>query len=249
MILAMPEKVEQYLGLKELKSHVYRNFLAHEVLKPEEYNILKQKAQESENKENSGTKQVEKISQEEFLLQMQKAMKRYANVIIVGNEVPKSAIEEISLNPNQVAGINNALKTEVERFRQAIINFYNENCELSPSDNLGSLTTTAILTKMLPKMLPDFQELAKLSYEEQIKIFRGETSVLDYIPRDSFTMCLAYELYKERENTYKEILLFLNDEKKNKFTEKYLMQNVFIFPDNFNLNFGNVNWEKTEGTE
>jgi signal transduction histidine kinase len=43
MILAMPEKVENLMDLKELKDYVYKNPVSKEVLKPEEYNILKNK--------------------------------------------------------------------------------------------------------------------------------------------------------------------------------------------------------------
>ena len=44
MILAMPEKVENYLNLKELKSHAYGNDEFTETIKkPEEFNLLKNK--------------------------------------------------------------------------------------------------------------------------------------------------------------------------------------------------------------
>jgi signal transduction histidine kinase len=41
MIIALPEKVENYLNLKELKSHVYHTHLTTTVPKPEEFNLLK----------------------------------------------------------------------------------------------------------------------------------------------------------------------------------------------------------------
>ena len=41
MILAMPEKIEELLGLKELKEHLYTDVLLKTIEKPEEYNILK----------------------------------------------------------------------------------------------------------------------------------------------------------------------------------------------------------------
>lgn len=43
MILAMPEKVEQLLGLKELKAHVYKTNISQTVKKPDAFNILKNK--------------------------------------------------------------------------------------------------------------------------------------------------------------------------------------------------------------
>ncbi|QDF28288.1 sensor histidine kinase [Halarcobacter anaerophilus] len=41
MILAMPEKIENLLGLKELKEHLYTNAILKTIEKPEEFNILK----------------------------------------------------------------------------------------------------------------------------------------------------------------------------------------------------------------
>ena len=40
MILAMPPAIEQLLGLRELKEHVYESNVADTVLRPEEYNLL-----------------------------------------------------------------------------------------------------------------------------------------------------------------------------------------------------------------
>jgi C4-dicarboxylate-specific signal transduction histidine kinase len=41
MILAMPEKVESILGLKELKEHLYESNIQKTIQKPEEYNLFK----------------------------------------------------------------------------------------------------------------------------------------------------------------------------------------------------------------
>lgn len=41
MILAMPEKIEELLGLKELKKHLYTDAILKTIEKPEEFNILK----------------------------------------------------------------------------------------------------------------------------------------------------------------------------------------------------------------
>ncbi len=41
MILAMPEPVERFLGLKELKAHVYSQPVGSELLKPQAYNLLR----------------------------------------------------------------------------------------------------------------------------------------------------------------------------------------------------------------
>ncbi len=43
VILAMPEAVEKILGLRELKQHTYSQTVSKEVVKPEEFNLLKSK--------------------------------------------------------------------------------------------------------------------------------------------------------------------------------------------------------------
>ena len=44
MIIAMPEKIEKLLGLKELKEHLYTNKILKTIEKPEEFNILKNRS-------------------------------------------------------------------------------------------------------------------------------------------------------------------------------------------------------------
>jgi signal transduction histidine kinase len=44
MIIAMPEKIESLLGLKELKEHLYTDSILKTISKPEEYNILTNKS-------------------------------------------------------------------------------------------------------------------------------------------------------------------------------------------------------------
>ncbi len=53
-ILAMPEKIEDLFGLKELKAHIYGNQLTKTVEKPEEYNLLK-------NKDNYVVEQIQQL--------------------------------------------------------------------------------------------------------------------------------------------------------------------------------------------
>lgn len=53
-ILAMPEKIEELFGLKELKAHIYGNQLTTTVEKPEEYNLLK-------NKDNYLVEQIQQL--------------------------------------------------------------------------------------------------------------------------------------------------------------------------------------------
>lgn len=44
MIIAMPEKIESLLGLKELKEHLYTDSILKTIYKPEEFNILTNKS-------------------------------------------------------------------------------------------------------------------------------------------------------------------------------------------------------------
>ena len=66
MIIAMPEKIESLLGLKELKEHLYTDSILKTISKPEEYNILTNKSPFAshfknliENKETTSTLKIE----------------------------------------------------------------------------------------------------------------------------------------------------------------------------------------------
>jgi hypothetical protein len=82
----------------------------------------------------------EKLTQEEFVKQLQEAVKRYANTIPAGGELPESAKEELSLNENQVSGISDALKNETERLRQVLAEFYRSNCPAGANENLETIS-------------------------------------------------------------------------------------------------------------
>jgi signal transduction histidine kinase len=71
MIIAMPEKIESLLGLKELKEHLYTDSILKTISKPEEYNILTNKspfASHFKNLiENKETTSILKIENKEYL--------------------------------------------------------------------------------------------------------------------------------------------------------------------------------------
>lgn len=186
----------------------------------------------------------EELTKEEFVKELAEAAKKYLSTIPVGGELPESAIGELSLNENQVSGINEALKNESERLKQVLAEFYRANSPAGADENLENVNASEILVKMLPKMMPDLLKAGQLSLKEQLQLVKGERSVLEWIPRDSFTARLAYELYKGRQKTYEKLALFLNEDSAKKFTGRYLLPNTFVFPGNFNLNFGEVNWEE-----
>lgn len=52
MIIAMPEKIEELLGLKELKEHLYTDSILKTIEKPEDYNIIKKNNPFSKKFEN-----------------------------------------------------------------------------------------------------------------------------------------------------------------------------------------------------
>ena len=71
MIIAMPEKIESLLGLKELKEHLYTDSILKTISKPEEYNILTNKSPFASHFkkliENGETTSTLKIEDKEYL--------------------------------------------------------------------------------------------------------------------------------------------------------------------------------------
>ncbi|MGE4461654.1 MAG: sensor histidine kinase [Arcobacter sp.] len=71
MIIAMPEKIEELLGLKELKEHLYTDAILKTISKPEEFNLLKNKSPFAEHFKdlikNNKTLSTLKIDNNEYL--------------------------------------------------------------------------------------------------------------------------------------------------------------------------------------
>ena len=98
MILAMPEKIEELLGLKELKEYLYTNAILKTISKPEEFNLLKNKSPFAEHFkdliENNKKYSTLKIDNKEYLtLQQNITETNWKLMILIDKDKVFSTIE------------------------------------------------------------------------------------------------------------------------------------------------------------
>ena len=110
MIIAMPEKIESLLGLKELKEHLYTDSILKTISKPEEYNVLTNKspfAAHFKNLiENKGDYSVLKIKDKEYLtLQQNIDETNWKLIILIDKDNIYSSIENLKSLSDKVGYI------------------------------------------------------------------------------------------------------------------------------------------------
>lgn len=106
MIIAMPEKIEDLLGLKELKEHLYTDVLLKTIEKPEEYNLLKNKspfATHFKNLMNGNQSNNLLIKDKEYLTYMENVSEtNWKMMILIDKNKIFSSIEELENLTNKI---------------------------------------------------------------------------------------------------------------------------------------------------
>lgn len=107
MIIAMPEKIEELLGLKELKEHLYTDPLLKTIEKPEEYNILRNQAPFAShfknlmNEKNSSNEL--KINNDSYITLMESVDEtNWKMMILIDKKKIFSSIEELQDLSNKI---------------------------------------------------------------------------------------------------------------------------------------------------
>lgn len=114
MILAMPEKIEELLGLKELKEHLYTNAILKTISKPEEFNLLKNKSPFAEHFKdlikNNKTLSTLKINDNEYVtLQQNIDETNWKLMILIDKKNIFASIEYLKNLSNKIGYIAIAL--------------------------------------------------------------------------------------------------------------------------------------------
>ncbi|MDY3205747.1 MAG: sensor histidine kinase [Arcobacter sp.] len=114
MILAMPEKIEELLGLKELKEHLYTDAILKTISKPEEFNLLKNKSPFAEHFKdlikNNKTLSTLKINDNEYVtLQQNIDETNWKLMILIDKKNIFASIEYLKNLSNKVGYIAIAL--------------------------------------------------------------------------------------------------------------------------------------------
>ncbi|WP_321314436.1 ATP-binding protein [Halarcobacter sp.] len=107
MIIAMPEKIENLLGLKELKEHLYTDKILKTIEKPEEFNILKNKSPFASHFKNLIENNLEldslKIKDDEYLT-LQQSVKEtdWKLMVLIDKKEIFNSIENLKELSNQI---------------------------------------------------------------------------------------------------------------------------------------------------
>ena len=114
MILAMPEKIEELLGLKELKEHLYTDAILKTISKPEEFNLLKNKSPFAEHFKdlikNNKTLSTLKINDNEYVtLQQNIDETNWKLMILIDKKNIFASIEYLKNLSNKIGYIAIAL--------------------------------------------------------------------------------------------------------------------------------------------
>ncbi len=214
MIIAMPEKIESLLGLKELKEHLYTDSILKTISKPEEYNILTNKSPFAshfkdliEKKANYATL---KIGDKEYLtLQQNVEETHWKLMILIDKENIFSSIEYLKNLSNKIgyAAIIFLLLFYVVFFylllkrinvfsdsiTKPIIDLSNQTSQISENSSKVEILDTKIseiyqLSSNFVTMIKELNEKTKKLYDA--KIFAEEANK----SKDDFLANMSHEL-------------------------------------------------------
>ncbi|RXJ67658.1 hypothetical protein CRV08_09820 [Halarcobacter ebronensis] len=107
MIIAMPEKIEALLGLKELKEHLYTDKILKTIEKPEEFNILKNSSPFAEHfkklmRENISSSSLDIANAEYLTLQQTVKSTNWKLMVLIDKKEIFSSIEYLRNLSNQI---------------------------------------------------------------------------------------------------------------------------------------------------
>jgi signal transduction histidine kinase len=214
MIIAMPEKIESLLGLKELKEHLYTDSILNTISKPEEFNILTNKSPFASHFKNLFENKTQyatlKIGDKEYLtLQQNVEEAQWKLMILIDKDNIFSSIEYLKNLSNKIgyAAISflllfyiiffylllkriNVFSTSITK---PIIDLSNQTSKISGIDNNIEIIDTNIseihqLNSNFVTMVNELNEKTKKLYNA--KIFAEEANK----SKDEFLANMSHEL-------------------------------------------------------
>jgi signal transduction histidine kinase len=206
MILAMPKKIEELFGLKELKEHSYDGAILETVTKPEDFNIFKNRNREISDQlkrvVDSGVDLFEiKISGKKYLLSQQVIPETgWRMMIVVDEDIIFKPIYELKDLSNQVGYIAIALMLVF----YIIFFFFLLKRSSSLSQKIASpIESLSRVTKGFGKHLQSkqLQSVGILEIDQLSGNFNEMTSELDNRTKDLIDSQLR-EKIKEKEAEY-----------------------------------------------
>ena len=169
------------------------------------------------------------------------------NGLVIGEEVSDEVAEKLGINDVEKQIIEEKLKEEADRMKQALLDFLREdaarNIDEFKDKSLMELMKATFDKKMQEEIMNFYKNMKS---EDRIGIMSGKKDLLDVMGRDSLLAKLGYRLWKERKRTLNDLQLDLSDETMKKLNDSYLREDVFIFPPRSPISYYGADFSKME---
>ena len=183
---------------------------------------------------------------------VQKRMKTLQKAVweglVIGESLPEKVVEDLGVTDVEKRILEEALKDEKARMRQALLEFMEKDMERDVSGLKGKSDAEVMAAlfdeKMMAELKTFYQE--RLKPEEMRKVLKGEKDLLEMLGRDSFLAKLGYRLWKQRKRTLSDLERDMSPEAMRKLREVYLRGDVFIFPPRSALSYAGADFTKMD---
>jgi hypothetical protein len=191
---------------------------------------------EAPAKELTEEDRIAKLEDETF----SKALKKRRRVAKIGGKLSKKMIEDLGLDENQVANVNDVLKNEGERMTERLREFATTILDGTTVEDFGNMNGTEISIKLQSHFMDDLKQLATASEEDRVAFSTGDKSFIKFLPKDSNLVKITKFFYNERMETYDELAVHMDEETLSKFKKEYLGSGTFVFPGGANYGMGEI---------
>ncbi|MCX7702768.1 MAG: hypothetical protein N2234_01505 [Planctomycetota bacterium] len=177
--------------------------------------------------------------------EMKRLTEIFTKALTIGEEVPEEAAKDLDLTEGQRLSLNDVLKDESGRMREALKGFLKENVKIA-SEEVEKMDFAKLVMSALTAITEDIQNLQKLSEDKEAaqKMMEGRFDLVEFLGKESPTVRLGYALYKQRKKTQEEMRRFLTEEQTKKVNETYLREDIYKFPPNMPLSFYGTDFSK-----